>query len=70
MTKIWIVNVMNRFDNDHTTPHYFTTEEKARRYAEKINAEYEAARAAKRYGRMVYHVDMDWGIKAVDADEE
>ncbi len=29
--KIYIVKVMNRFDNDRITPHYFTTEEKANR---------------------------------------
>ena len=70
MTKIYIVKVMNRFDNDRTTDHYFTAEDKAVKYAERINAKYEAARAAKDYGRMVDHVDMGWGIKAVDADED
>lgn len=69
MTKIWIVNVMNRFENDATEPHYFTTEEKARAYAERINTKYERAEKAKEYGRMVYHV-ADWGIKAVEADED
>lgn len=70
MTKIYIVNVMDRFDNDRTTDHYFTTEEKAIRYAERLNATYEAARAAEKYGEMIYHVDLTWGIKAVNADEE
>lgn len=68
--KIYIVKVMNRFDNDRITPHYFTTEEKANRYADRINAEYEAHREAKEYGKMVDHVNKDWGIVAVDADEE
>ena len=70
MKKIWIVNVMNRFENDRITPHYFTTEEKARAYALRINTEYEKAREVKKYGLMVEHVDLGWGIKAVDADEE
>ena len=67
MTKIWIVNVMNRFENDKVTAHYFTTEAKAKTYADKINAKYEEARKAGNYGTMVYHVDK---ITAVDADED
>lgn len=70
MTNIYIVKVMNRFDDDHTTDHYFTTREKAIAYAEKLNTAYEDARKVEKYGRMVYHVDMDWGIKEVVADED
>lgn len=70
MTNIYIVKVMNRFDDDHITDHYFTTKKKAVAYAEKLNAAYEDARKAEKYGRMVYHVDMDWGIKEVIADED
>lgn len=70
MTKIYTVAVMNRFDNDRTETKYFTTKEKAVKYAEKLNAKYEEARANKKYGEMVYHVDMDWGIKEITADEE
>lgn len=70
MTKIYTVAVMNRFENDHTTVKYFTTKEKAIKYAEKINAKYEEARVKEKYGEMVYHVDMNWGIDEIIADEE
>lgn len=70
MTKIYTVDVMNRFENDHITVKYFTTKEKAIKYAEKINAKYEEARANKNYWEMIYHVDMDWGIGEITADEE
>ena len=70
MTKIYTVDVMNRFNDDRTETKYFTTKEKATKYAEKINAKYEEARANEKYGEMVYHVDMRWGIKEVMADEE
>lgn len=70
MTKIYTVAVMNRFDNDRTETKYFTTKEKATKYAEKLNVKYEEARTNKDYGRMVYHVDMTWGIGEIAADEE
>ena len=70
MTKIYTVAVMNRFENDRTEIKYFTTKEKAVKYAEKVNAKYEEARANENYGAMVYHEAMDWGIKEVKADEE
>lgn len=70
MMKIYTVAVMNRFEDDHIGTKYFTTKEKAVKYAEKINAKYEEARANKKYGEMVYHVNMDWGIKEITADEE
>lgn len=70
MTKIYTVAVMNRFENDRAETKYFTTKEKAVKYAEKVNAKYEEARANENYGAMVYHVAMDWGIKEVKADEE
>lgn len=70
MTKIYIVKVMNRFNNDMTEDKYFTTKEKAMKYAEIINARYEEAEKNKKYAEMVYHVDMDWGIKEMTADEE
>lgn len=71
MTKIYTVAVMNRFENDDIArTRYFTTKEKAIKYAEKINAKYEEARANKNYWEMIYHVDMDWGIGEITADEE
>lgn len=70
MTKIYTVAVMNRFEDDRTTTKYFTTKEKAVKYAEKLNAKYEEAEANEKYAEMVYHVDMDWGIKEITADEE
>ena len=70
MTKIYTVDVMNRFENDLITVKYFTTKEKAIKYAEKINAKYEEARTNENYGEMVYHVDMNWGIGEITADEE
>ena len=70
MTKIYTVAVMNRFENDRTETKYFTTKEKAVKYAEKLNAKYEQARADKNYWEMVYHVAMDWGIKEIAVDEE
>ena len=70
MTKIYIVEVMNRFNNDMTDNKYFTAKENAVKYAEKINARYNEAEKAKKYAEMVYHVDMRWGIKEVAADEE
>ena len=70
MTKIYKVMVMNRFDNDHTTDHFFTTKEKAENYAAAVNAKYEAAEKVREYGKMIYHVDLDWGIKEINADED
>lgn len=70
MMKIYEVAVMNRFENDSTEAKYFSTEEKAVKYAEKLNAKYEEARARGKYSEMVYHVAMDWGIKEITVDEE
>lgn len=70
MTNIYKVKVMNRFEDDHVTEHFFTTREKAESYAAKVNAKYKAAEEAKEYWRMVDHVDLDWGIEEVPADEE
>ena len=70
MTKIYTVAVMNRFEDDRTETKYFTTKEKAVKYAEKLNAKYEEAEANGKYGEMIYHVDMGWGIKEVTADED
>jgi hypothetical protein len=70
MTKIYKVNVMNRFEDDHITEHFFTTREKAENYMNKVNAKYKAAEEAGEYDRMVNHVNEKWGIEEIDADEE
>ena len=71
MMKIYTVAVMNRFENDDIArTRYFTTKEKAIKYAEKINAKYEEEKKKKKYGEMVYHVAMDWGIGEIKVDEE
>lgn len=63
MKKFYEVKVMNRFDNDRVTDvKYFTTAAKALAYATKINDEYNMRKALGDFGRMVYHVDLDWGI--------
>lgn len=70
MTKIYKVMVMNRFNDDHTTDHFFTTREKAENYAAAVNAKYEAAEKAREYGKMIDHVDLGWGIAEINADED
>lgn len=71
MKKFYEVKVMNRFENDRITRvKYFSAAEKANAYAIKVNDEYNTREALGDFGRMVYHVDLDWGIVEHEMDEE
>ena len=71
MKKFYQVGVMNRFDNDRVAKvKYFTTAAKAMTYATKVNDEYNLCAALHDFGRMVYHVDLDYGIKELTMDDE